>query len=655
MIRYRHRCLRLLFGILLAIGGSLAVAEEQAASHQGRLSDGGIALEWRIDLSQNAPGGPAAGSLRVAMKDAASGEPIRGRRPLAWLSSKLPTLASEEFTCAQKARGLASPGAGFRADVDLNNYRLVTVNTDRTVAFINPFVGLNNAKLESIVVLPGDPLIWRLDEPHRRMVVITRKPDALLIVDTVQRKIVKQLDLGGSIAAMEVDEDSGDVWVLMKSGGRLLQIDAATLQTRREVKLASDASSIVLPPKAPWVFVSHATQAMVTLLSRQDVRAPQAVALTQPAKIMQWNALAQALAVVSGKGTLQWLDPAAAQASAPTVIAAGTSDLRSVDDGRLLVLLSPSAGSVQWIDAASRAVIADMKIEDPAVRLHDRLAGTREYVYVVDQAQQKLGMLPIHEARAGRVSPVWLGAGQGGDAQDAWRGAAQAIVAAPEGNGVFLAHPRDQVIYRYAEGMMTPVGSLSNYRRSPIGMAVLGGGLQEVAPGEYVAPVRIEAAGRYELVVSQASPKFSACTTLSINGPVAPAAEKTSGAVVTLVSLERSTAASDAALLRFDVKVKISGKETSEPPADARLLVYEHETGWQARVPLIRIDGSQYRASIQLPQRGTYDLMAASASQGLSFAQGRLGRYVLPADEKSIGAPIAAGQNAAQGDVRASQ
>ena len=47
------------------------------------------------------------------------------------------------FACGDRAKQLSQGSLGARADVDLNAYRLITLNSDRTVGFINPFVAIN--------------------------------------------------------------------------------------------------------------------------------------------------------------------------------------------------------------------------------------------------------------------------------------------------------------------------------------------------------------------------------------------------------------------------------------------------------------------------------------------------------------------------------
>ena len=139
---------------LMVWGGAGARAD----GARGTIRDAGVQLRWNYEKNSN-HANDGLGQLTFEISDEASGNPLRyapGQLAV-WLQRQRPTLAEGELACKDRVKSLVSTGVGRRADIDLNTWRILSLNADRTLAFINPFVGLNNAKLESIVALPGTP------------------------------------------------------------------------------------------------------------------------------------------------------------------------------------------------------------------------------------------------------------------------------------------------------------------------------------------------------------------------------------------------------------------------------------------------------------------------------------------------------------------
>ncbi|MBV1796529.1 hypothetical protein [Siccirubricoccus sp. G192] len=196
---------RLLLALSLAM--ALPAAGEEAAQG-GMAEQGGVRIAWRY-LSGEAAG---LGMLEVETTDAATSAPLRYDRGrlAAWLQRRRAALPEAEIACGDKVKALASQGIGRRADIDLNAYRLLTLNTDGTLAVINPFVGLNNAKLESIIELGGRPSAW-LPLPDRLEAwVVLTGPARLVAVDLHARRITRAIELpeseGTPSLAWDVEE-----------------------------------------------------------------------------------------------------------------------------------------------------------------------------------------------------------------------------------------------------------------------------------------------------------------------------------------------------------------------------------------------------------------------------------------------------------------
>ena len=132
--------------LLLLVAG---LAGCLAAQAQGRIEQGGVAVAFSYT-----PEADGTGLARLTLTDALTGRGIEGARPAAWLLARRSEQVAAETSCEDKAQGLVAGSLGMRPDVDLNGYRLLTLNHDNTIAFINPMVSLKNTQLESSCSCP---------------------------------------------------------------------------------------------------------------------------------------------------------------------------------------------------------------------------------------------------------------------------------------------------------------------------------------------------------------------------------------------------------------------------------------------------------------------------------------------------------------------
>ena len=151
-----------LFSILCLIPNA-AVAEEGAASQQQlqpvqSYEDQGMAIAFSLipidKATRLVAGGEALAKFLV--RDARSGQPITGLHPKAWINARLSEPLASETSCKDKIRGFLAGQLATRPDVDLNSYLALTLNSDKTIAVINPQVAFNSTKLQNIISLPSN-------------------------------------------------------------------------------------------------------------------------------------------------------------------------------------------------------------------------------------------------------------------------------------------------------------------------------------------------------------------------------------------------------------------------------------------------------------------------------------------------------------------
>lgn len=612
---------------LLAAFAWLAAAAAPAEPQQGRVEDAGVRLDWRYEAQQAEPG-VGLGRLVLDVSDSANGAPLRlaPGQLAAWLQRRRATLAESELACRDKVKLFVGQGVGRRADIDLNTWRLVTLNGDRSVAFINPFVGLNNAKLESIVALPGEPVDW-VHAPQRLEIWVRLvAPDRLVAIDTHARRIVRSVELpAGSAAGLALDEASGRLWIARAGGPAWLDLADARARWHEVAAPGVLAVRAVERLDGPAILATHADGGITEWRAGVD----------QPVRSWQLGARVRGLAystlarqfVASGDDALLLLDREGGGARR-LALGHAVRALALADEGRYAMAVGD--GRMSFVDLASGTVVA----RSASVEEADAIRFTARFAYAISGAGLGASLWPLAELRAGRAEPVQVLLGSRHDAPAAAGPGLERAVASPSGTGLLVANAADALVYQYAEGMMAPVGSYSNYRRAALALTVLDLSPREVAPGRYVAPLRHEAGGVHELVVGGAAPRFAACDRLQLAAPAGTPDPATTRALRT--RLLDSQPGPDG---RWRIVTPLEEGAADAPArpvagvTDLVLIAYDRRSGWQYRAALREspAGSARYEAELPLPRAATYDLLAASVSQDLAPLQGRLATLPLGA------------------------
>lgn len=611
----------------------LGLTVARAEGVGGVIQDAGVQLRWSYEKNSN-DANDGLGKLTFELSDEASGSPLRyapGQLAV-WLQRQRPTLSEGELSCKDRMKSLVSTGIGRRADVDLNSYRILSLNADHTLAFINPFVGLNNAKLESIVALPGTPRAWAHAPARAELWVLAGDaPARLLAIDTHRRQVARSIDLpgDGAGATLALDARGARAWVALPAAGRVAVLDLAAADSTWRAAPVAGVRRIesVDTPDGAAVLSTHADGRLLRWGAASAAGAPQVLrswSLPQPARQLAYSALARRLVAHDGQALLA-ID---AEGSEVRRLALGhpVADVAIVDEGRYAVAVGGDRMSM--VDLATGTVHA-RSATVPGVR---RLALTRRFVYAVGEDEANADLWALADLRAARVQPARILLGSAGVPLQEGASLRRAI-AAPDGAGLLVANAADRLIYQYAEGMMAPVGSYSNYKRQPLAIALLELAPREVAPGRYQVPVRYDTGGVHHLIVSGAGPRFVGCDRVAL--PLAAGqAEREALPELKARLVEDKPVAG--ARRRIVVALSEQSPQGAGQPlarvADLTLLMFDKRSGWQRRVHLGELGArgepggvaGRYAAEVSVPPGTAYDMFVGSVSRDLPFVRGRV-------------------------------
>jgi hypothetical protein len=193
------------------------------------------------------------------------------------------------------------------------------------------------------------------------------------------------------------------------------------------------------------------------------------------------------------------------------------------------------------------------------------------------------------------------------------------IAATPEGNSAMIANAPDAMIYYYVQGMMAPMGTLSNYKRRPRALMILDRSLAETGPGLYTTPVRLAGAGRFNVALLIDQPRVVGCFDIEV--AESPDGAKNPSAATLQVEPEfkdLKTTSNRPVTLRFRLKDTATGAAVAGLD-DVQVLAFEPPGVWQQRQWAKGLGGGVYEVTQTFPHAGTFSIMFRVASRGIEY------------------------------------
>ncbi|AUX41162.1 hypothetical protein SOCE26_025690 [Sorangium cellulosum] len=477
---------------------------------------------------------PAAGAEAVAeftVTDAATGAPVGGLAPLGWMSRRgeaddgaagaaeaAPDAADDE-RCRGKIKSFMAGLLSVRPEVDMNAYLLWTLNQDNTLSAINPQVALGRTKLRSVVTLAGPSESFALHPDRESLYVTLRGGRGLAVVDTRRGLVRTNVPVGADPSRVVVSPDGRTVWVGNDGDGTVSVIDARSTDVLRTLEVGPGHHEIAFTGGGRAAWITSGRGESVAVVDAGALEPLGEVAVGEGAVSIAASDEAGVVYVALGaRGEVAILDAARRAVAGRVALKPGLGALRFDPGGRFAFALNPAAGEVALLDAATGAVAHALA----GFAAPDAVTFTGRFAYVRNRGAAKVSLVD-RAALAGPAAPPVIHVAVGQEPPAA-AGAGAAALAAPiapmpEGNGAIITSPADQALYVYVEGMMAPIGTLPSYGREPRSILVEDRSLKEVRPGVYAAPVRLGAAGRYDVELLLDRPRAAVC----LEAAVAPA------------------------------------------------------------------------------------------------------------------------------------
>src|SRR5436309_1777460 len=173
--------------LFLVVAASQSARGDDALPIVHKATHEGITVTMTVDRVGGARGATALREredvlVRVEMTDEATHSPIRGVKPAVWLDND--AKGSHRDSCRDRVNAYAGGSFLGRADVDLNTFRVVSMNDDATLSVVDPLFGFGGTKLLAMVALPSPADDWTLSDDQRSIYAASPAAKAIARVET---------------------------------------------------------------------------------------------------------------------------------------------------------------------------------------------------------------------------------------------------------------------------------------------------------------------------------------------------------------------------------------------------------------------------------------------------------------------------------------
>lgn len=469
---------------------------------------------------------PAAGAalvedelaeLRFSIREVASGRPVRGLTPGAWLDvaeNLRNKEGAEQKSCKDKIALYLKGIVGIRPMVDLNSYYVVVLNRDASLSIVDPkvsMVGRTSTLARVPLARAGADLARSGDD--RRIFVSMPAAGQVAVVEADSFKVIANVRAGPGATRLALQPDGRYLWVGNNAPagekGSVTVIDADALQPVATIPVGRGHHEIAFSNDSRWAFVTNRADGSVTVIDVRTLKPLRDIALGGQPISLAYSALSQLLYVAEAQaGVLYAIRPDDLSTQARIALAPGLGPMRFTPDGRWALVLNTADDKVYVIDPSSNRVAHDIAVPGQPYQL----AFTRAFAYVRSLGSERVSMINLATLGPGRQPTVQsFAAGARPPKAAGELVIADSIAPAAGDAAVLVVNPADNTTYFYMEGMNAAASNYQTYGAAARAVTVVDRSLREIEPGVYASRVKMPAAGRFDVAFSLDTPRMLHC------------------------------------------------------------------------------------------------------------------------------------------------
>lgn len=597
---------------MAALAASILLGVPNGTSAQPKVKDG-VRIEFAVRAGTEAVMEGDFADLEFHLSDAASGQPLRGLRPAAWIDAagSLSRKDGQPVDCRERVGAYLKGSVANRPLVDLNAHYLLVLNRDPSISVIDPLGGISGrTSLYANVVLRRAGADWAEHPGRRRLFVTMPRADQVAVIDTESFRVIANLNTGREPVRVLAQRLGTLAFVANNGDGTLTVLDAASDRPLTTLRVGAGHHELALAEDASRLYVTNKDARSVSVVDTAHLKVLQTIDVGGVPVAVTYSPLAAAAFVAEGtRGDIVSIP---ADGGPPRRISLGLplGGLQATPDGRALLALATEERSVFVIDAADLRVLHRISLPGAPFQV----AFTREFAHLRMYDTERVSLLPLNALHRTQA-PVLGGyaAGAGAPRRETVTVMATGIAATGDASSAIVVNPADGRLHYYMEGMNATAGSFRNYGHPPQAVRVTDRSLRERSPGRYATRVRLPVAGELQVALLLDQPRTTECFSLSVAANPSMAAM---GAPLRIALDSPVTAQGEpgARTLRLRLSDSESGAE-ADFPEGTRLKLFRAPGTDRRTVPLRRVSAGLYEASVELDKPGAYYLSVDSAAQ----------------------------------------
>ena len=614
------------FALSFAADAPKAKSAASEASVPNRYVREGIVIEFSVAPAKEVKGAELVegqfADLRFKLTDEASGQPLRGNNPGAWLdigSHIQGQPGADVKSCKDKVALYMRGIVGLRPMLDLNSYYVAVLNHDASISILDPLVSLAKATSTLARIQISRPgADWVKSSDGKRIYVSMPFAGQVAVIDADSFKVHSNIDAGRSPTRVFLQPDGRYLWVgndaKASDVSGVTVIDTQTLKPVKQLLTGTGHHEIAVSEDNRVAFVTNRDAGTVSLIDVRELKILREEKLGGVPISVGYSTLAHAAYVADAKGgSLTVLAGREYKPVKKIALRAGLGPLRFTPDGRHAFIVNTSEDLVHVIDASSNELLHDIPVSGQPFQV----AFTRAFAYVRSLSNERVAMINLLSLGRGN-KPVVQSFAAGSIPPKAGGELPLADTLAPAigDAAVMVVNPADNTVYYYMEGMNAPMGSYQSYGASARAVTVIDRSLKETEPGVYTSKVRIPVAGRYDVAFLLESPRLVNCFSLEAKEDPLLASHRQRIVVEYLVK-SREVPVGKTVPVRFTVRTE--GGKPQTGLKDLRVLSFlvpgQHRNETFAR----EVEPGVYEAPVAIPEHGAYQINVASKQLNKEF------------------------------------
>lgn len=560
--------------------------------------------------------------LRFKLSDEATGQPLTGNVPGAWLDIGQVIQGqpgTEAKSCKDKVSLYLRGIVGIRPMMDLNSYYVVVLNRDPSISIVDPNVSLASATSTlARIVLPRSGADWTKSADGKRLYVSMPSAGQVAVIDTDTFKVVSNVDAGRSPTRVSVQPDGKYLWVgndaKVKDGSGVTVIDTETLKPVKHLATGIGHHEIALSDDNRVAFVTNRDSGTVTLVDVRTLEILRQEKVGAMPLSVGYSSLAKVAYVADGKsGTVTVLGGTGFAPVKKISLKPGLGPLRFTPDGRHAMVVNTHEDLVHVLDVSSNEKVHDIPVKGQPFQV----TFTRAFAYIRSLASERVTMVNLLSLDRG-AKPIVQSFATGSVAPKAAGELplADSMAAANIDAAVLVVNPADNTTYYYMEGMNAPASNYQSYGAQARAVTVVNRSLQETAPGVYTTKVRIPVAGRYDVALMVNAPRVIDCFSVQAEENPALAADK-QRIVAEFLAPSREVPLG----AKVPVRVRLSSADGKPKAGLKDVTLFSFLVPGQRRELVLarEVEPGVYEAAVAIPEHGAYSIHVASKTLGKEY------------------------------------